>query len=291
MVETLFWVNSSSKGHLIFKLSNDKLKNVSVQVSIMITIFVKLINYINNSLSLNKGNLGSAVDWISDLNQRRGLRFDSLAFYLVLQSLVLYFKCFKLDGPNSISQLFKAIMGNYNLRGSGLNVVWPSYNNLVRHNSFLFEVSNMWNQLPVINKSQTTWAQFRIKLFSFEWCGVCRMPVYQLYFLTQIFNIRIILHFNSEFILAIQLSYCKQSCVFVMSPGSGDWATTPHNKVTLPFLSFLLNLTVFDHICKDFEVRKKYSVRYSSYFRFFSSFFVQTQPFVFGILRKRLFKN
>ena len=114
----------------------------------------------------------------------------------------LYFKCFKLDGPNSISQFFNAIMGNYNLRGSGLNVVWPSYNNLVRHNSFLFEVSNMWNQLPVINKSQTTWAQFRIKLFSFEWCGVCRMPVYQLYFLSQIFNIRIILHFNSEFMLA-----------------------------------------------------------------------------------------
>ena len=61
----------------------------------MITIFLKLINDINNSLSLNKGNLGSAVDWISDLNQQRILRFDSLAFYLVLVSIKKIYQTLK----------------------------------------------------------------------------------------------------------------------------------------------------------------------------------------------------
>ena len=44
-------------------------------------------------------------------------------------------------------------------------------------------------------------------LFSFEWCRVCRVPVYKLYFPTQIFNIRTSFPreyflFYSEFILA-----------------------------------------------------------------------------------------
>ena len=87
----------------------------------------------------------------------------------------LYFKCFKLDGPNSISQFFNAIMGNYNLRGSGLNVVWPSYNNLVMHSSFLYKISNMWNQLPAITKSQTIWAQFCFRLNGVEFVECQRM--------------------------------------------------------------------------------------------------------------------
>ena len=36
----------------------------------------------------------------------------------------------------------------YNLRGSGLNVEQPSYNSLVMHNSFLYMIAHMWNQLP-----------------------------------------------------------------------------------------------------------------------------------------------
>ena len=61
-------------------------------------------------------------------------------------------------------------------------------------------------------------------LFSFEWCRVCRVPVYELYFPLQIFHIRTSF---PEFILAniVILSsnvnckqYCKQSCVFVRSP-------------------------------------------------------------------------
>ena len=69
-------------------------------------------------------------------------------------------------------------------------------------------IVHIWNRLPDVAKSTTTLAQFRARLnsmavyglytilssftflFSFEWCRVCRVPVYELYFPTKIFNIR-----------------------------------------------------------------------------------------------------
>ena len=54
-----------------------------------------------------------------------------------LQSLILFFKCFKLDGPNYISKFFTPRLTKYNLRDSGLNVVQPPYNSLC-HAQLLF---------------------------------------------------------------------------------------------------------------------------------------------------------
>ena len=45
---------------------------------------------------------------------------DMLEQRRTLQSLILFFKCFKLDGPNYISQFFTPRLTKYNLRDSGL---------------------------------------------------------------------------------------------------------------------------------------------------------------------------
>ena len=50
---------------------------------------------------------------------------DKLEQRRTLQSLILFFKCFKLDGPNYISQFFTPRLTKYNLRDSGLNFVQP----------------------------------------------------------------------------------------------------------------------------------------------------------------------
>ena len=63
---------------------------------------------------------------------------DKLEQRRTLQSLILFFRCFKLDGPNYISQFFTPRLTKYNLRDSGLNVVQPPYNSLVMHNSFQY---------------------------------------------------------------------------------------------------------------------------------------------------------
>ena len=63
---------------------------------------------------------------------------DKLEQRRTLQSRILFFKCFKLDGPNYISQFFTPRLTKYNLRDSGLNVVQPPYNILVMHNSFQY---------------------------------------------------------------------------------------------------------------------------------------------------------
>jgi hypothetical protein len=96
---------------------------------------------------------------------------DTLEQRRIVQSLILFFKCFRLDGPNYISQFFTPRITNYNLRSSGSNVVQPPYNSLVMHNSFLYKIAHMWNQLPAITKSSTTLAQFRSRLNVAEFAG------------------------------------------------------------------------------------------------------------------------
>ena len=81
---------------------------------------------------------------------------DTLEQRRIVQSLILCFKCFRLDGPNYISQFFTPRLTNYNLRGRGSNVVQPPSNSLVMHNSFLYIIAHLWNQLPAYAKSSTT---------------------------------------------------------------------------------------------------------------------------------------
>ena len=89
---------------------------------------------------------------------------DTLEQRRTLQSRTLFFKCFKLDGPNYISQFFTPRLTKYYLQDSGLNVVQPPYNSLVMHNSYLYITAHIWNQLPTVTKSSSTLAQFRARL-------------------------------------------------------------------------------------------------------------------------------
>ena len=96
---------------------------------------------------------------------------DKLEQRRTLQSLILFFKCFKLDGPNYISKFFTPRLTKYNLRDSGLNVVQPPYNSLVMHNSYLYMIAHIWNQLPTVTKSSSTSAQFRARLNNVNFRG------------------------------------------------------------------------------------------------------------------------
>ena len=89
---------------------------------------------------------------------------DTLEQRRTLQSLILFFKSFKLDGPDYISHFFTPRLTKYNLRGSGLNVEQPPYNSFVTHYSYLYMTTQMWNRLPAVTKSSTTCAQFRARL-------------------------------------------------------------------------------------------------------------------------------
>ena len=65
---------------------------------------------------------------------------DTLEQRRTLQSLSVFFKCFKLDGPSYISQFFTPRLTKYNLRDSGLKVVQPPHNSLLMHNSYLYMI-------------------------------------------------------------------------------------------------------------------------------------------------------
>ena len=114
---------------------------------------------------LNQGNSATydfylAMAAMDTLEQRRNL-----------QSLILFLKCFKLDGPNYIFQFFTPRLTKYNLRGSGKYVVQPPYNSLVTLNSYFYMIAHMWNQLPAVTKTSTTLAQFRARLNNINFTG------------------------------------------------------------------------------------------------------------------------
>ena len=64
------------------------------------------------------------------------------------QFLIIFFKCFKENGPRYITNLFKPRVTPYNLRSSGLNVEQCPYNSRFFHGSYSYTISRIWNQLP-----------------------------------------------------------------------------------------------------------------------------------------------
>ena len=69
--------------------------------------------------------------------------------------------------------LFTPRLTKFNLRNSGLNVVQPPYNSLIMHNSYLYIIAHVWNQLPTVTKSSSTLGQFRARLNNVDFTG-CR---------------------------------------------------------------------------------------------------------------------
>ena len=60
----------------------------------------------------------------------------SLEHRRVEQSLIIFYKSFKQNGPTYISNFFKLRNTPYGLRGSGHNVVQDVYNSRYLHNSY-----------------------------------------------------------------------------------------------------------------------------------------------------------
>ena len=84
-------------------------------------------------------------------------------------SLIVFFQSFRMHGPNYISNFFKPRVTNYNLRGSGLNVSQPSYNNRFMHNSFSYFIAHVWNNLPLSTKSAPTVQHFKSLIKNVEY--------------------------------------------------------------------------------------------------------------------------
>jgi len=91
-------------------------------------------------------NLGNSVTYDACLSVAS---MTSLEQRRIEQSLNVFFQSFKLNCPNYISNCFKP---NYNLRGSGLNVSQPSYNNRFMHNSFSYFIAHVWKKFNLITK-------------------------------------------------------------------------------------------------------------------------------------------
>ena len=99
-----------------------------------------------------------SVTSMTSLEQRR-----------IEQSLIVFFQSFRMHGPNYISNFFKPRVTNYNLRGSGLNVSQPSYNNRFMHNSFSYFIAHVWNKLPLSTKSAPTVQHFKLLIKNVEY--------------------------------------------------------------------------------------------------------------------------
>lgn len=114
-------------------------------------------------------NLGNSVTYDACLSIAS---MTSLEQRRIEHSLIVFFQSFRMHGPNYISNFFKPRVTNYNLRGSGLNVSQPSYNNRFMHNSFSYFTAHVWNNLPLSTKSAPTVQHFKslIKNVKYKAC-------------------------------------------------------------------------------------------------------------------------
>ena len=70
-------------------------------------------------------NMGKSTDYESI---PRMVDMNTLQHRRIEQSLIIFFKCFKDNGPGNEANLFKPRVTLNNLRSNGLNVVQTSYN-------------------------------------------------------------------------------------------------------------------------------------------------------------------
>ena len=99
-------------------------------------------------------NLGRSINYESTL---RIADINTLEHRRIEQSLTIFYKCYKENGPSYLADLFETRITPYNLRNTGLNVTQNSYNSKFRHNSYSFVISRIWNKLPFSVKSAPTY--------------------------------------------------------------------------------------------------------------------------------------
>lgn len=84
--------------------------------------------------------MGKSTDYESIL---RMADMNTLEHRRIEQSLMIFFKCFKENGPGYVANLFKPRVTPYNLRSNGLNVVQTSYNSRFLHGSYAYTISHL----------------------------------------------------------------------------------------------------------------------------------------------------
>ena len=115
-------------------------------------------------------NLGNNLDYDTILSLSDMQRLEYRRYY---SCLVLLYKCMNSDGPQYVKNFFQIRYSKYNLRGRGINLEQPDYNNKFFHNSFTYIVSRLWNKLSVHIKTSSTFGDFtrNLKAFDFRKLG------------------------------------------------------------------------------------------------------------------------
>ena len=103
-------------------------------------------------------NMGKSIDYESIL---RMVDMNTVEHRRIEQPLIIFFKCFKENGPGYVANLFKPRVTPYNLKSSGLNVVQTSYNSRFLHGSYAYMISRIWNQLPSVVTNAPNASSFR----------------------------------------------------------------------------------------------------------------------------------
>ena len=89
-------------------------------------------------------NLGRSINYESTL---KTADMNTLEHRRIEQSLIIFYKCYKENGPSYLADLFEPRITPYNLRNTGLNVTQNSYKSKFRHNSYSFVISRVWKLL------------------------------------------------------------------------------------------------------------------------------------------------
>ena len=113
-------------------------------------------------------NLGRSINYESTL---KTADMNTLEHRRIEQSLIIFHKCYKENGPSYLADLFEPRITPYNLRNTGLNVTQNSYNSKFRHNSYSFVISRIWNKLPPSVKIAPNLSSFRRKLKTLIFTG------------------------------------------------------------------------------------------------------------------------
>ena len=123
----------------------------------------RLYNYMSVDMNMGKSTDYESILRMADMNTLEHRRIE--------QSLTIFFKCFKENGPGYVANLFKSRVTPYNLRSNGLNVVQTSYNSRFLHGSYAYMISHIWNQLPSAVKNAPNASPFRRLLTKLNFNG------------------------------------------------------------------------------------------------------------------------
>ena len=139
-----------------------------------------------------------------------------------------------------------------NLHATIVQIKWlkcctTSYNSLVMHNSYIYMIAHIWNQLPTVTRSSSTLAQFRARLNNVDFTGCHCMNCIQFYLFLQIFNSKTSFPqegfmLYSKFILAHIVIY-----ICYLPGGRSVWEKTVPEVLSRPRAVLKTKGTVFSH--------------------------------------------